>query len=121
MDEHNAVPAELDEAFFEQHFDFCDGEESVVVNLKKALNLFGQAYKATVQFAELAMNGECFEAEEAEQSFYSLALSYKYCREFAGMLEEPVTISVVQNVENGSLQEYVNAYLKQLALCHAGL
>jgi len=110
-----SVPSSMDEAFFEKNFELCDDEESVVANFKKALSLFGFAYKATVRFAELAMDGECFEAEQAGQDFYSLALSYKYCGEFAGMLKEPVKMAVISDAAAGSLQEYVNSYLTHLA------
>ena len=117
MADNIPIPAALDEEFFEKNFEFGDDEESVSANFKKALSLFGFAYKATVRFAELAMNGECFESEDAERDFYSLALSYKYCREFGSMLTEPVEMTVVPDAASGSMQEYVNSYLKHLASC----
>lgn len=115
------IPASMDEEFFEKNFEYGDDEDSVVSNFKKALSLFGFAYKATLRFAELATDGECFEAEEAEREFYSLALGYKYCREFAGMLPEQVKVAVVPDAVKGSIQEHVNSYLQSLAACSAEL
>lgn len=117
MADNFSIPAELDEEFFETNFEYGDDEEVTIANFKKALNIFSAAYKATLNFAELATNGECFEAADAERDFYTLALSYKYCREFASRLEEPVKIEVVPEATQGSLQEYINGFLRYLFSC----
>lgn len=108
------IPEVKEEEFFEEHFEYGDDNDTVVSNFKTSLNLFGKAYKETLKFGEMAENGEVFESETVAKAFSVLALSYRFCLEFATQMDEPVKIQVVSGAVAGSFQEYVNAFLKKL-------
>lgn len=108
------IPEVKEETFFDEHFEYGDDNDTALANLRTALGIFGNAYKETVGFGELAENGEVFDSENAARAFSNLALSYHFCLVFARQLEQPEEIRVVPNVSTGSVQEYVNAYLKEL-------
>lgn len=112
--EFGALVESKEEAFFEEHFEYGEELDIVLANFKSSLNLFCKAYKDTLVFGEMAENGEIFDSGVAAKVFSDLALSYRFCLEFATLVEEPVEMHVVSGAVVGSLQEYVNAYLKML-------
>ena len=103
-----------EETFFELHFDFGDEPDTVADNLKTALNIFSEAYRKTVAFAENAEDGEVFDAELAAVAFDELALSFKYCLLFMKELDSGLQMKVVKEAEEGSMQDYINKVMKSL-------
>lgn len=112
------IPEVKEESYFEEHFEYGDDSDTATSNMKKSLSLFGMAFKETMKFGELAENGEVFESEQAAKAFSELALSYKFCCEFALLMEEPVKIQVVPGAEAGSIQDYINRYLENSLRMH---
>lgn len=108
------IPEVKEEAFFEEHFEYGDDNDTAVSNFRISLGIFGNAFKETMEFGEFADNGEVFDSEDAAKAFSNLALSYRFCLEFAKQMEHPVEVRIVPDAPPGSVQEYVNAYLKDL-------
>ena len=108
------IPEIKEEEFFDKHFEYGDDNDTAVSNFRISLGIFGNAFKETMEFGELADNGEVFDSENAAKAFDNLSLSYRFCLEFAKQMEQDVELRIVPKAKSGSIQEYVNAYLKEL-------
>lgn len=78
--------AELEEPFFDCHFEYGDDLGTVRDNLKKAQDIMVKALAEVEKFTELMENGECFDESEAILAFQTLALANNFSKQFMSLL-----------------------------------
>lgn len=78
--------AELEEPFFDSHFEYGDDSDTVRANLKKAHDILQKSLDEVERITELMENGECFDESEAILAFQTLALANNFSKQFESLL-----------------------------------